>query len=215
MESQLRRFCPRCYVMSSAEGRKVVVQGHSIAQIDDGETQAPLKTVSVEQVVVTHGKVKQVPRGDALRVVIIILLPGPWYGDKRRPQTCCGAGGQRWPRGTGSSRQAIASQPSLKFLIGRQRQGGEIVHQGHLARGKGCGGLGYNPPSAIRRRRGSKARGCRRKTRNGPRYRPAVIAPVEAQPRSVFPGLVLQVSRLVVALVVVDAENIGSRQKGY
>src|SRR5689334_237094 len=46
--------------------------------------------------------------------------------------------------------------------------------------------------------------GCER---NGARNQPAVITPVEAEPRAALPGLVLDVSGLIEFLVVVDAKG--------
>ena len=44
-------------------------------------------------------------------------------------------------------------------------------------------------------------------TRDGTRHQAAVISPVETDPRATLPRLILQVSRLIELLVVVDAED--------
>src|SRR6266404_9555486 len=51
--------------------------------------------------------------------------------------------------------------------------------------------------------------------RNRPRHQTAVISPVEADPRPACPGLILQVSRLVELLVVIDAEGASTLTHGH
>ena len=45
-------------------------------QIDDRQAGAPLVLVAVEDVVVSHADVEQIARGDAGRVVVVVLRAG-------------------------------------------------------------------------------------------------------------------------------------------
>jgi hypothetical protein len=42
--------------------------------------------ITVEEVVVTHAGVKQVPGCDALRIVVVIFRPRRWYFDVDRTE---------------------------------------------------------------------------------------------------------------------------------
>lgn len=46
-------------VVRSAEGRKEVIKGHCVRQIDDFQAGAPLETVAVKEVVMSDGDIKQ------------------------------------------------------------------------------------------------------------------------------------------------------------
>ena len=79
MKAQLHRFRPRRHVVRTAEGGEEVVERRLVGQVDDCKAQAPLVTVSVEQVVLANTGIKQAARRDALRVVVIVFLP--WRRD--------------------------------------------------------------------------------------------------------------------------------------
>jgi hypothetical protein len=80
----------------------------------------------------------------------------------------------------------------LKLLVGRKGQASDCIIQ----------------QDCVVRPGGREAR-CRRcEARCGSRNEAAVIAPVESNPWSLLPWLVLNVRCLVVALVVVNAENV-------
>ena len=84
VEAQLHRLRPRRHVVRAAEGGKEVVERHFVGQVDDREAQAPFVAITVEQVVVANGNIKQVSWSDALWVVVVIFLSRCWYFDERR-----------------------------------------------------------------------------------------------------------------------------------
>ena len=75
METQLHCFCPRRHVVRAAERGKEVVKGIFIGEVDDRKPQTPPVTVAIEQIVLAHGKVEQMPRLNAGRIVVIVLRP--------------------------------------------------------------------------------------------------------------------------------------------
>jgi hypothetical protein len=118
VEAQLHGFATRGDVVRPAECGEEVVQRHFISQVDDREAQAPFVTVTVEEVVGAHAGIKQVSRGDALRIVIVVFLPGRGYLDVNGSEGRRRAGGKRRPRGAGSGKLAVAGESRLKLLIG-------------------------------------------------------------------------------------------------
>lgn len=76
VETQLHRLRSRRYIMRAAERGNEVVQRLVVSQIDHREAQAPFVAVAIEQIVLAHGNVEQVPRSDALRIVVDILRSG-------------------------------------------------------------------------------------------------------------------------------------------
>ena len=78
VETQFRRLRARRDVVGSAEGGEEVIQRQFVRQIDDREAEAPLVTFSTEQIVLTHGEVKEIARLDPLWIVVVIL------GSRRR-----------------------------------------------------------------------------------------------------------------------------------
>ena len=119
--------------MRPAESGKEVVQRQLVGQVDHGEAQAPLVAVAIEQVIVAHARVKQVARGDALGIVIIIFFPYSGDADQRGPEPTGRTGGQRGAGRTRGSRYTVARESSLEFLISRQRQAGNVVDQRDLS----------------------------------------------------------------------------------
>ena len=79
-------FCgvrPRCDEMRATERGQEVVQRGLVRQVDDCEPQAPLVTVTVEEIVISHACIEQVPRRDARRIVIVILRSWSRYLESR------------------------------------------------------------------------------------------------------------------------------------
>ena len=101
--------------MRSAERRQEVIERVLIRNIDKVHLQAPLVTVSTEQIVVTKRQVEQVSWRDALWVVVVILRI--WRRDRHQVRAIQPHGAQRrqwhvWIRFHGP-----AEQTCLKFLI--------------------------------------------------------------------------------------------------
>jgi hypothetical protein len=65
--------------MRSAEGGEKIVKRHLVGHVDDCEARAPSAPISVKQIVITDRNVEQIPRLDALGIVIVILLSGRWH----------------------------------------------------------------------------------------------------------------------------------------
>src|SRR5271157_5537237 len=150
---------------------------------------AQLILVAAKNVVLSHRQVKQTAWLYSLRIVIVIFDSGLWDLHVDRSESCCAACPQRGPERTRSGELAIASEPGLKFLVGGQRQPGDGVHQRHLAAWNGG-------PSAVRDRRRSET-GCGRSGAwHGAGHQPAVVSPVEGEPRPALPWLVLHMRRL-------------------
>ena len=62
--------------MSSAEGGEKVVKGNFVGHIDGRQAQAPLVTVTTEEIVFAHRYVEQIARRNARWIVVIVLCPG-------------------------------------------------------------------------------------------------------------------------------------------
>src|SRR5437016_2314910 len=125
-----------------------------------------------------HCNVKQVAWRDTWRVLVVILRAVSRYLDP------CGSS-SRW---SGTAAGRIIAQR------GSQRR------KDPLATWTGAEESNRRLLVSIERQRS-------RKVRNRSGHQTAVITPVEAHPRSALPGLILQVSRRVELLVVVDAEH--------
>src|SRR5580698_6202962 len=184
-----RRQRAGCHVVSSAEGGKKVVKGHFVGYVDGGESQAPLVTVSTEQVVFAHRYVEQIARRNTGRILVVVFRP--WRRNSYVLGTVASCrtevrAGRRTDRRRGSRKYAPAEKSRLELLIWRQ--------SGHINQIKG-------PTAAwpVRARLASEAR-------KWTSHKPAVVPPVEADKWPSLPRLVLQVRCLVELFVVVDAK---------
>src|SRR5580692_1165023 len=138
--------------------------------------------------------VEKTPRRNTRRLVVVVF--GVWgrylyqRGAKRR---CRAIERQRRRRGCADS---VATEPGLGLLVGRKRNlahvgsaHADVIHTTEDERSR-----------AIVRRELPEAGSC-------PCDLSAVIPPVEAHPGAPLPRLILEVSRLVELLVVVNAEG--------
>ena len=73
VEAELDGFGTRAYEVRAAECGEEVVQGFLVGQVHDGEAEAPLVAIAVEQVVVADGHVEEIPRGDARRILVVVF----------------------------------------------------------------------------------------------------------------------------------------------
>src|SRR5271157_1408831 len=113
--------------MRSAEGGKKVVKRVLVGDVDGRELETDLVLVAVKQVILPHRNVEQIPRRDALRMVIVIFGVRWRHGNERRRELHSQAwAGQRlrWSR-----TYAIASKSRLKFLIRSQGRTADGVNQ--------------------------------------------------------------------------------------
>ena len=62
--------------MGPAEGGQEIVKHVRVAQINDLELSTPAISITVKQIVVADRKVEQIARGDARRIMIVILGSG-------------------------------------------------------------------------------------------------------------------------------------------
>ena len=73
VESNLRGQGSRRHIVRPAERGKEVVKRVLVSDVDRRELQAHLVFVSLENVVVPDGDVKQTPRRDARRILVVVL----------------------------------------------------------------------------------------------------------------------------------------------
>src|SRR5579885_2238779 len=59
--------------MCAAKGGKPIVKCDFVGQVNHIESQAPLVTIAVEQVIIAHRKVEQAARGDSLWMMIVVF----------------------------------------------------------------------------------------------------------------------------------------------
>src|SRR6202161_601953 len=176
VEAELDGFGARGYEVRAAECGEEVVQSVFVGKVHDGEAEAPLVAIAVEEVVVADGQVEQVPRSDARRILVVVF--GAVGGDVDAGCATRSAGWAAQDRAGRRGERRAAEESDRGLLIGVERQRGGVV--GHGA--------------------GNEA---------------AVIAPVEADPRTALERLILQVRGLVEFLVVVDAEDAATLADGY
>src|SRR6266404_2457582 len=73
VEAQLRRQSSRRDIVRSTEGGQEIVQGNPVREVDSGQLNADLVLVTVEKVVMTHGKIEEMAWRDASGVVIGVV----------------------------------------------------------------------------------------------------------------------------------------------
>jgi len=73
VEAQLRGQNSRRYVIRSTEGGQEIVEGNPVRNVDSGQLKADLVLVTVEKVVMTHGKIEEMPWRNAGGIVIGIV----------------------------------------------------------------------------------------------------------------------------------------------
>ena len=82
--------------MCPAERGKKVVKRAFVPDVDTSQPQAPLIPVTVEQIVISDGSVKQIPRLYPGRIVIIVLRSRGRYLNQVRRQVCSRARRRQW-----------------------------------------------------------------------------------------------------------------------
>ena len=78
MEPQLHGVRPWRDKMGSTEGGKKVIERRLVCQINNVGLQAPLVSVTVEEIVVAHCYVKKASRRYPWRVMVVVLRPRRW-----------------------------------------------------------------------------------------------------------------------------------------
>ena len=73
VEAEFTRQCARRDVVRAAERGQEIVERLLVGQVDDCEPQAPLVPVTVEEVVISNGGIKQAPGSNPRRILVIIL----------------------------------------------------------------------------------------------------------------------------------------------
>src|ERR1700675_4354424 len=163
----------------------------------------------MEEIVMAHGQVKQIAVLDAWGIVVVIFLVGRWHGNERGAELRSGAD-TSWYRDTGWICRAggrrvhtVAGEAGFKLLVGAQ---GNAAHvRGHQRDGAICRGSAKTAGASVERLNAETGR------RAGDK--PAIVSPVEADPRKLLRGLILQVGCLVEMFVVVNAKN--ARRRGW
>lgn len=72
--------------MGSAEGGKKVVQREVVSQIDGRQASTPFVPLGVEKVVMPDGEVEEIPRGDAGRILVVVLGIDSRHADEVGPK---------------------------------------------------------------------------------------------------------------------------------
>ncbi len=109
--------------MCAAKGGKPIVKCDFVGQVNHIESQAPLVTIAVEQVIIAHRKVEQAARGDSLWMMIVVFRSRCRDAQERRPKL---GGEARTRQGLNQScAYPVAGEPCLHLLIGGQ---GRAVH---------------------------------------------------------------------------------------
>jgi len=124
VEADLARERARRDVVRPAERGQEVVERLFIRHIDHGEPRTPFEPVSMEDIVVAHGEIKEAARSDALWIMVVVF--SVWgrylevYGSERifsaRGKRSCAIRGCQWVR---SDQLPITSKPGLERLISR------------------------------------------------------------------------------------------------
>src|SRR5579862_2703236 len=179
MEPERCRQRPRRDVMRPAERRQKVVQRVVVRHVDRLKSQTPLEAVPAKQIVVAHRHIKQIPRRDARRIMVVILRA--WLGntEQRRPILRCRAEPTGTDRHRWSRMHAATEKASLELLVGR--------YPGNVHDRTGPQGTVVTVTARAWHR---------------PCHQAAVVSPGKSEPRLVFPRLILQMRRLIELLVV-------------
>src|ERR1700722_3911298 len=116
-------------VMRATEGGKEIVERDVVGQVDHFHASAELVAVimEVEDVIVSNGEIKQVPRSDARWMTIVVLSVRPRYLNQRGTELRCEARIRQ--RRRRSSVLAAAEEPRLEFLIGGEGISEGVFHQ--------------------------------------------------------------------------------------
>ena len=170
--------------MCSTESREEIVERFFVRQIDNCKAEAPFALVTVKQIVMTHGQIKEVARCDAGRVVVVIFRVGGWNFHQGRTVLGCRAQATRVDGSRRGSKHAPAGESCLELLVGSQPR---KVHDG------------AGPVRSI-----IAIATCARYRTS---HQTTIVAPIESDPGATLERLVLQVGCLVKDFVVIDAEN--------
>ena len=76
VEPDGRRDRARRNVVRPAEGGKEVVDGFFVGEIDNRQARAQLEFVAAQQVVLSNRDVEEIARGDAGRIMVVVLGAG-------------------------------------------------------------------------------------------------------------------------------------------
>src|SRR3974377_42255 len=83
MKPKLSSVGSRCHEVRSTERGQEIVERNFVGDIDGCKPKAPLVLVTTKKIVVSHGNVEQVTRGNAGRVFVIILGARSGNADSR------------------------------------------------------------------------------------------------------------------------------------
>ena len=114
VESDFAGHGARGYVVRAAESREEVVERVLVGDVDAGEPEAPLYLSPLKRLS-SPTRSRKVARGDARRVVVVVLGVRGGDADEGRGVLRCGAdaGSGLW-----AWRGAIAGQAGLELLVG-------------------------------------------------------------------------------------------------
>src|ERR1035441_174503 len=93
MEAEFRRQRPWCQIVRARERREEVIERVLVGEVHGGQVEAPLVLVAVEQVVLAQRRIEDIPRRDALRIVVVVACVGRGNGDEAGSELRRQAGG--------------------------------------------------------------------------------------------------------------------------
>lgn len=131
MKPNLGGYSTRSDVVRAAESRKEIVKHVVVRQVDDGQLRAPFVPIAVEEIIVAHGEIEEIPRRDARRIFVVLFGSRGWHLDERRTKRRCRAivrQGRRRSRTLRSTKES-----SLRLLIGGKWYLAHVSsHQAHV-----------------------------------------------------------------------------------
>ena len=116
----------RRHVVSPAERGKEIVKHVGVRQVNDLELCAPAISIAVKQIIVPDRKIEQITRGDARRIVVVIL--GSRRGNLQLSRAVLGsrAGAIRTDAHGLRGVHASAEQAGFELLV--RRKAGNVNH---------------------------------------------------------------------------------------
>ena len=76
MEAEVDGFRARRHVVRTAEGGQEIVNSCFVGEVDDGKSQTPFVTITVEEIVVANRKIKEISRLNAWRILVVVFGSG-------------------------------------------------------------------------------------------------------------------------------------------
>lgn len=131
VETQLGCQGTRCHVVCTAKRRQEVIKCVLVRDVNRRQLQAHFVLVPVEQIVVSYRHVEEAPWGDALRIVVVVLLVGCWNTNETRSELCAQTRVRK--RLERCCVRTVTSEPGLELLVSGQGRSGNRIQESHIA----------------------------------------------------------------------------------